>query len=317
MRTEKFLLTRFDASGHSFWAGRQPHPTQKKIFSLIYNKRERKFSLRIETPEVSISGWKGVSPSKLHECHTCGNCVAGEVSSHGKREENFYCYGGIEETTVSVVSSSSRPIGGLLVQGIDDWSGTSFESSDGRDHPEDAVWDEIVWKDPHTCPVCGAGMEDEMGYCFSYEEIIPQMKSPVREGEYILGQICPECKYRARDCSPVPRHWEKKITLLKNGNYSDSEMSGVGFLREVFGITEDDFPEYGNKMIEFPQLNHFERKSSRGTIMWAIPTLVLGEDKSWRLTHREDAVCRIRAELKKGGFKINRNTIAIKNKLNF
>jgi len=106
-----------------------------------------------------------------------------------------------------------------------------------------------------------------------------------------------------------PEHWNQDLPVLSVGDYPDDMMARMPFLKEIFGLTKKDFPRnwQGPKIVEFPELNYFDRISGNGTVMWAIPKLTLHSNGKFEIGHREDAVTRIRTELKELGLKTNRD----------
>lgn len=225
------LKVKNDQYGNGYYSGCEPHPEKGRGFVLM--QKEGKLSLSIVKVKPQIE----------------------ENKRYSKYDRHFLSVG--YKATVQFGDIEGAVAYGLLVQGRDDWLRTTFTSTDGREHPEDMIWDKVVWDDSKV----------------------------------------------------YPKHWNQDLTVLEPGDYSDKVMARMPFLKKVFGLTERDFPRnwQGPKIVEFPELNYFDRISGSGTVMWAIPTITLFSDGRFEIDHREDAVTRIRAELKKLGLKTNRD----------
>lgn len=228
MAKEFFLKVKNDDFGNGWWSGVEPHPT-KKLGVFVYADR-----VVVREP------------------------VSFVINDHG-----FSSRPAAQTWTVQVddpeFASSDLCGFAIIVQYRDDWQATTFTSTDGREHEEDALREDYMWEgDPEYRP----------------------------------------CR--------VPRRWTR--LPIEPGEYSDEWLAERKYLREVFGITEENFPkgDEPDRVVAFPWLNHFDRRSCRGTIMWSYPVLHLCQNRSFWLDCAEDAVSRMRQFLKDHGIRLNR-----------
>jgi len=266
MNNKIFNLILKDPQRCGYWRGVEPHP-EKKLGIFIYDNKA--VVAEVAMTEVNRDFWyRSLTKSKV--------AVTLEVADERIADADLLAFG-------------------IIVQGRDDWQGTEFTSTDNCAHPEDAKWDTVLWEDSVRCPVCRQG------------DLVPEHGDEDERGIIPLyGRICPECGFRARSDAPVPRRWSRDLASLAPGEYSDEYLSERPFLREVFGITEEDFPEEGEVEYSFPELNHFDRISYSGTVMWSIPTVTLRWDGTFEVDAYEDAVSRVKRLLREHGEKVNR-----------
>jgi len=271
-----------DQYGNGWWSGLEPH--LKKNFGYIIFQEDGKFSLEVR--EIKIS-----STSKE-------NHVSWQRSAVSEIATISVDFGDLSDNVVVAL--------GVLIQGRNDWSGTSFTSTDGKSHPEDATWDDIFWLQGGTLGRCPS--------CFNELVLdVAHYRDPENHDQWtsrVLGQRCVACDALWKENMPVPRAWTVLITTLKPGIYSDDFMSEKQWLKDVFGV--DSFPPespYGPYVIEHPELNHFDRISGSDTVMWSYPCIRLFWDGcTWEIFNREDAITRMKVKIRGKGHNLNRNT---------